>query len=144
MISTKITVRGDEVLLRLDHLPKKIREQVAGKFESIFLRMAGEMTARPPGKFLDKSYIQTGVERLGSQVIGFIEVEDKPGVYSIYPSKAPILKFVAKSGDLVRTRRVLNHPYLKGAPVVERYLLEQKPWVLEEIEDAIAEAIRAK
>lgn len=144
MISVKISVSGDEVLFRLDQLPKRIREEVGAKFQSIFLRMAGEITESPPGKYIDPMYIQSGVEQIGSQMIGFIEVQDKPGVYAIYPSKAKILRFVARSGDIVRTRRVLEHPFLKGVPIVERYLRENKPWVLEEIQDAVTEAINAR
>lgn len=137
-----VTIRGEEVLLRLDQLPRKIREEIRDKFtSSIFPRMTREILSGTPGKFIDPRYIQTGVEQIGSLVIGFLEVEDKPGVYAIYPDKARILRFVGKSGEIVRTRRVLNHPYLKGAPVVERYLLENKPWLVEEVQEAVVEAI---
>lgn len=144
MISTNITIRGDEVLFRLDQLPRKIREEVGKKFRGIFSQISQEITSRPPGKFIDPAYIQSGVEQIGSQMIGFIEVEDKPGVYAIYPSKARALRFISKSGELVQTQRVLNHPYLKGAPIVERYLAESKPWIVEEIEAAVIEAINAR
>ena len=140
----EIRVQADEVLFRLDQLPRRVREELAAKFQTIFARVESEIAANVPGKYIDPSYIQSGVDRLGSTMIGFVEIGDKPGVYAIYPTKANVLRFMSKSGDLVRTRRVLNHPYLKGAPVAERYLIESKPWVLEELNDAVIEAVNAR
>jgi len=136
-----VQIVGEEVLLRLDQLPKAIRQSVTRKFEAITARIESEMLAATPGRYIGKERVRSGVETLGGTLIGYVEVDDKPGEYSIFPSKQPILKFIAKSGDLVRTRRVLHHPFLKGAPVVARYLLENKPWIVDQIENAVIEAL---
>lgn len=140
MIDVRIV--GDEVLLRLDQLPRKIRQEVANKFrQEIFPRIEREITAKPPGKFIDPAFIQSGVDQIGSQLIGYVEIGDKPGVYSIlphgnYPLRNKPQGFVAW--------QVHNHPYLKGAPVVAQYLAEQKPWIAEDINAAVIEAINAR
>jgi hypothetical protein len=140
MIDVRIV--GDEVLLRLDQLPRKIRREIANKFrQEIFPRIEREITAKPPGKYIDPNYIQSGVEQLGSTLIGFVEIEDKPGVYSILPHGNYLLR--NKPQQFV-AREVHKHPYLKGAPVVARYLAEQKPWIAEDINDAVIEAINAR
>lgn len=141
MISIDLRVSGDEVLLRLDQLPRRVRQELTKKFEAIFARMEGEMLQGVPGKFIDPARVRSGTSAIGSLLIGYIEVEDKPGVYAIYPTKARVLRFLAKDGDWVHTPRVLLHPFLKGAPVVERYLREQKPWLYDMIEDAVIEAL---
>lgn len=137
----EITVYSDEVLFRLDQLPKKIRENLRLKFEVIFDEIKSDIFQGIPGKFLDPKYIESGITEIGSTVIGFMETTDKPGFYSIVPTKAKALRFVSKSGDLVHTRHV-NHPFLKGAPIVARYLLAAKPWILQGLEDAARDALR--
>lgn len=141
MINVTVQVSTGEVLLRLDQLPRRVRRALTDKMNDIIRLAKTDMLSGPPGKFIDSTYVKSGVETIGSLLIGFIEVEDKPGVYQIYPSKARILKFIAKSGDLVKTRRVLRHPFPKGAPVVERYLTENKPWIIDQVEDAVIEAL---
>jgi hypothetical protein len=135
-----ITVYADEVTVALDQLPRKIRENLKAKFEGIFTDVRQELAQTIPGKYIDPRFIQSGVEQIGSLQIGFIEAEDKPGFYVILPTKAKALRFIAKSGDLVMTKRVL-HPYLKGAPVVAQYLETKKPWILDQLEDAVIEAL---
>jgi len=137
----QITIYADEVLFRLDQLPRRIRSALREKYGEIFERVNEELFRGVPGQYLDPNFIETGVTEQGSLLIGWIESSDKSGVYSIFPSKANFLRFVAKSGDLVFTKRVLRHPYLKGAPIVERYLRESKPWILDMLEDAVVEAL---
>jgi hypothetical protein len=135
-----ITVYADEVLFGLDQLPRKIRESLGAKFQTIFADVRQELSQTVPGKYIDQRYIQSGVEQIGSLQIGFIEAEDKPGFYVILPTKARALRFIAKSGDLVMTKRVL-HPYLKGAPIVAQYLETKKPWIFDQLESAVIEAL---
>lgn len=141
MINIEVTVYPDEVVFNLDQIPRKLRQALDVKYREIFAELSDGFLASTPGKYLDPQTIQTGVENIGNTVIGFIEIKDKPGVYSIFPSKARVLSFLAKSGDHVLTSRVLNHPYPKGTPMVRRYLAEKKPWILEQLRDAIVEAI---
>jgi hypothetical protein len=135
-----ITVYADEVLFGLDQLPKKIHENLGAKFQTIFADVQQELSQTTPGKYIDPRFIQSGIEQIGSLQIGFIEAEDKPGFYVILPTKARALRFIAKSGDLVMTKRVL-HPYLKGAPIVAQYLETKKPWILDQLKDAVIEAL---
>jgi hypothetical protein len=137
----EITVYADEVLFRLDQIPRRIRLALHEKFEQIFATLRAELFSKVPGKYLDPGFIQSGVEDQGSLVIGFVEAQAKPGVYSIFPSKARLLKFVTKEGQLVFARQVTRHPYLKGAPMVERLLRESKPWILAELDAAVVEAL---
>jgi hypothetical protein len=114
---------------------------VKAKFEGIFSTVKTEIFEGIPGKYLDQRFIQSGIEQIGSLQIGFIEATDKPGFYSFGPKTKKALAFEAKSGDWVVTKRVINHPYLKGAPIVARYLEEKKPWILDQLEDAVIEAL---
>lgn len=136
-----VTVYADEILFRLDQLPKKIRGALETKYEEIFAELRERMFQNPPGKFVDPEYVQSGVEAQGSTLIGFIEAEDKPGTYPINPSKARALRFLTKDGTLIRTKHV-NHPFMKGTPIVERLLLESKPWILDQLEMGVEGAIR--
>lgn len=139
MIDIKITIRADEIQFRLDQIPKKLRAALHEKFVRIFETVSQELYRDAPGKFIDPRFIKTGVEDIGSLTIGFIEAENKPGVYSIFPSKGKVLRFISKSGEIVYTPRVLNHPYLKSAPVVARYLETKKPWIVEQLKSAAHE-----
>jgi hypothetical protein len=137
----EIRVYADEVTFGLEQIPKRIRENLKSKFEGIFSTVKAEVFSGRPGKYLDPKFIQSGIEQIGSLQIGFIEAEDKPGTYVIVPTKRRLLEFIGtKDGALVRTKLV-NHPYLKGAPVVARYLEEKKPWILDQLESAVIEAL---
>lgn len=139
MVEINITAYADELLLRLDNLPKRIREELREKFKFIFLRVELELFNKTPGQFLDKSYIQSGVTDIGSSVIGYIEATDKPGVYPIPMSKGKLIQLA--SGEKVWARQVLNHPYLKASPLVARAIEQSKPWIIEALEDAVEEAL---
>lgn len=142
MIKIDVKVQNEEVLARLESLPKRLREFLTAKMEAFLEGPARErLHSEVPGKFLDPKYVHADVQTLGSLLVGSIEAEDKPGVYGIVPTKASVLRFVAKSGDLVFTKRVRFHPFPKGAPVIERYFREHKPWLIEQTEDLIFEAV---
>ena len=138
MISVQIY--ADEVVLNLQQLPRRIRAALRAKFEQIFTEFRTEVFSKVPGKFLDQSYIKTGVTDIGSTVVGFIEGEDKPGTYIITPKTKAFLQFTTKDYGFVKTKLV-NHPYLKSAPMVERAILESKPWILDQLENAVIEAL---
>lgn len=136
-----VTVYADEVIVRLDQFPRKLREAIRSKLETmIFPKIRQDIFVGKPGQFLDPKTVKTSVEDIGSAggtVIGVFEAEDKRGVYGFGPKEKPYLKFIAKDGEIVRTKHVYNHPFPKTAPVVERVLAESKPWVIEQLEDAV-------
>jgi len=137
----KISIHADEVVLALDQFPRRIREALHQKFGVIFAEVRRGIADSRPGKYVDQKYIQSGIEDIGSTTIGFIEAEDKPGTYIIVPTKRRALEFIGtKDGALVRTKLV-NHPYLKAAPIVAAHLEAKKPWILDQLEDAVNEAL---
>ena len=138
MITVK--VYADEVLFRLDQIPKRLRAALQSKFESVFAEVTRQTFEGLPGKYLDPTTVQSGISQQGSLTIGFIESQDKPGLYLIYPTKARALRFIAKDGDLVYTKRVL-HPFLKSSTTVERSIAALKPWIEDQLEDALIEAL---
>ena len=138
MITVK--VYADEVLFRLDQIPKRLRATLQSKFETIFATVRQQAFEGSPWKYLNPAIIQSGVVEQGSLVIGYIEANDRDGKYPIVPKAAPYLKFVAEDGGFVKTKLVM-HPYLKGAPHIEQLLLESKPWIEDQLEDALIEAL---
>jgi hypothetical protein len=137
----EIRIYADEVVLGLARLPVRIREMVEQKMARVMDDVREQTFSKKPGVFVDSSTVQMGVTTHGNTVIGYIETTDKKGVYSILPSKARALRFIAKSGDIVHTKAVYNHPYLKGSKMVEQTLLEMKPWIIDTLEDAVVEAL---
>jgi hypothetical protein len=142
MININLTPYADELVLRVDNLPRKIQAAIREKFRYIFTEVEQELFSKTPGKFLDRQYIESGITEIGGTIIGYIEATDKPGVYSIIPTKAKVLRFVTKSGELIRTRRVYNHPFLKASPLVARLMEESKPWIVDQLEDAVIEGLK--
>ncbi len=139
MIEVRIQV--DEVITRLDQIPAKVRDAVQKKLTQVMSDLKPHLFEGIPGKFLDPSLISAGVETIGSTVIGYIEGQDKQGVYTILPTKAKILRFVSSSGELVRTRAVYRHPFLKSRPIIARFLDESKPWIVDQLEDTVIEGL---
>jgi len=135
-----VTINADEVILRLDQFPRRLREALRGKFSEIFSEFESSIFSKAPGKFLDPAYIRTGIGDIGNLTIGFIEATDKPGRYYIFPSKARALRFIARDGDIVFAK-VVRHPFLKSIPSVEHALSESKPWIVDKLEDAVIEAL---
>lgn len=141
-IRIDVTVRGTEAILRLDTLPKRLRKALLDKmYGAMAMARDDLLSGRPPGKYLDPQYVDAIVEQRGDVLVGTLRVADKPGIYSIFPSKASVLRFIAKSGDIVFTQKVLRHPFPKGEVAIERYFLEKKPWLIEQIEDTVFDTV---
>jgi hypothetical protein len=140
-IRIDVSVRGEEAILRLDSLPRRLREQLAQKMGSVLGTVRTDMLQGLSGKYLDPKYISVEVTATKDLLIGTLDAEQKPGFYTIVPTKANVLRFIAKSGDIVFTKRVSRHPFLSGAPVIERYFAENKPWLIEQIEDAVFDVV---
>jgi hypothetical protein len=142
MIRIDAKISGEEALVRLDTLPKRFRGLLEKKLQSFLeTKVKGGLLVGHPGRYLDPKYVGVDVTTIGSLLIGTLEGEDKPGVYSIFPTKARLLRFESKSGDIVFTKRVLLHPFPKAAPMIERYFRDNKPWLLEQVEDLVFEAV---
>lgn len=137
MISIKV-VGVDEVVFRLDQIPRRLREVLRTKFENIFSELTTQFFEGVPGKFLDPKQTQSGVTEIGSTIIGYIEYKDKEGVYGISPKNYPFL-YNRETGFFAH--QVFAHPYPKGASMIEHVLNESKPWVLEKLEDAFYEVL---
>ena len=136
----EIRIYDEEVILRLDQFPRKIREAMREKFSSaIFPQIREDITSRPPGKFLDLKNLETGVEDQGQSVIGFISYEDKPGTYPIIATKSALLHFFwNKIGRWIVTKEVA-HPFLKGTKIVAEELTSKHNWIIDELTTAVTE-----
>lgn len=136
-VSISVRVQGDEVIAVLNSKKRQLRDAITKKMETLISESLDQLREGKPGKYIDPSTLQHGVEGIGSQtIIGFIESTDKGGFYPITPNKANALRFIAKSGDLVFTKHV-SHPYLKSSRFVEQHLLQLKPWLEEQLVDAV-------
>lgn len=142
MIRIDVKVRNEEIFVGLETLPKRLREFLAAKLEAFLDGPARErLQGEVPGKYVDPRYIQAEVATVGSLLVGSLEVGDKPGVYAIPKEGKRLMRFVSKSGEVVFTRKVENHPFPKGVPIAERYFRDHKPWLLEQTEDLIFDAV---
>lgn len=138
----RVETHSDEITASLSKKTRKLRDVLDTKMQEVVDQVVDKLLTGLPGKYLDPSTIHHGVTGVGSMtIVGFIESDDKGGVYAIFPVKARVLRFIAKSGDLVFTKQVLNHPYLKSSKFTERKLTELKPWIEDQLYDAIIEAL---
>lgn|SRR5215471_8060773 len=135
-----VTVSADEVIAVLNSKRRRLRDAVDSKMQDIIDMTTDMLFQGKPGMYLDKSTITHGVTRSGNTTIGFVESTDKGGGYHIYPVNAKSLRFIAKSGDLVFTKHVFR-PYLKGSKFIEEHLIELKPWIEDQLEDAVIDAL---
>jgi hypothetical protein len=141
VIRIDVEVRGEEAIVRLETLPRRLRDFLEARLSTFLMTSATErLLSRLPGKFLDPRHVVTDVQTVGSLLIGSLEYIDKLGTYPIPRGAPSLLRFIARSGDIVFTRHV-DHPFLKGGPVIERYFRENKPWLIEQIEDFVFEAV---
>jgi hypothetical protein len=137
-----VRVYADEVILNLERLPQKIREAMEIKMARVIDDLRNQTFSKKPGSFIDPSTVETGVDVQGRYtVIGYIQTKDKQGYYSILPTKARVLRFWTTGGEKVFARQVYRHPYLKGERLVAETLMRLKPWIVEELEDAVVEAL---
>ena len=135
-----ITIQDQEVLVTLQKVTQKVLVAVASKLDSALVQVREDIFRSSAGKYLDPGTILAGVDQIGSAVIGFIEATDKPGLYLIVPSKARALRFISRSGELVHTRRVL-HPFMKSTPTLAQRMAGLKPWLEDQLYDALIEAL---
>lgn len=130
-----VRVIGEEVLLRLDQLPQAVRRRIVAKMGAIFAKMEEDILSHTPGRFFDKTFLLSGVATQGDTLIGYLEANDKPGLYSILPTKHAFLINRPKN---FFAREVHRHPYLKPEALhIETYLRDSKPWILEQITEAV-------
>jgi len=134
-MSIDVRVIGEEVLLRLDQLPQAVRRRIVAKMGAIFAKMEEDILSRTPGRFFDKAFLLSGVTSQGDTLIGYLEANDKPGLYSIFPVNKTYLINRPKN---FFAREVHRHPYLKPEALhIETYLRESKPWILDQISEAV-------
>jgi hypothetical protein len=142
MIRIDVNVVGEEAILHLESLPRRLRDYLTQRMEAFFEGPATDrLLSELPGKYLDPRYIHSEVATVGSLLIGTLTADQKPGFYPISPVRARVLKFVSRTGEIVFTRRVTRHPFLNASPVIERYFRENKPWLIEGVEDFVFDAI---
>jgi len=137
-----VNVVDTEALVQLRKLPRKIQTALMSKLDTMMSDVREGMFHGLPGKYLDPQTIQSGVVKQGAlTIIGFIESTDKTGHYFIEPTKTKLLKFLGeRDGTLVYTKHVW-HPYLKGSPYLARRMAELKPWIEDQLENALIEAL---
>lgn len=141
MISIDVRVQADEVIAVLSRKSQKLRTVLEDKMRDVMRLAESEFLEYGVGKYIDPSTVEWGIQGIGSQmVIGYLEARDKAGGYPIWAVNAKVLRFIAKSGDIVFTKRVFR-PYLKTSKFLEQYLIEMKPWLEEQLREAIEDAI---
>lgn len=141
MISIRVDVQAEEVLVRLDTLPRRLRGLIITKLTGVLDRAREEMLHDMPGRYLDPAYIQVDVGTAGSMLVGTLEATQKQGRYLITPKHARFLRFYwEKVGAHVAFPRV-NRQYMNPAPIVERFFREKKPWLIDQVEDAVFDAV---
>src|SRR6266566_3244175 len=114
----KLVVYDDEVMLKLEGLPRRVRDALHLKFERIFDQVRGDFFKATPAKFLDPSLAIMDVTDVGSSVLGYIEINQKDGTYTI-TAKSQALRFISKGGELL-FRKSVQHAYPKVGPTVAR------------------------
>lgn len=128
-----IRVYADEVTALAEKIPVAIREAFRAQFESIQESLASGAFTGIPRRYLDPNQMQSGVTELGALLVGYLEYEDKEGVYPIFPINHAMLINKAKN---FYAYAVFRHPYLHGATWIEQYLRSQTPWIEAELEAA--------
>ncbi len=142
-IRIDVSVRGEEAILRLDSLPRRLREQLTQKMRAALGTARTDMLDEVPGKYLAKELVTVEVQSVGDLLIATLEGKQKPGfIRPAYgPKTAGAMAFFAKSGDWVVTKRIYQHPYPDPKWSIEKYFRENKPWLIEQIEDAVFDVV---
>jgi len=139
-----VKFNADEVIAMINSKRRKLVTAVESKMGEVMERVADtflEGKTSKVGMYIDPRTIDWGVQKLGvKSILGYVESRDKGGTYVITPVEAKMLVFFAKSGDLVRTKLV-NRPYLKGSKFLPEHFLEMKPWIEDQLEDAVIDAL---
>jgi hypothetical protein len=136
-----IQVDDTDLLLRLDAVPRRIRAALRTKFEFIIDNIQTEFFKHTPGKFLDPSMNTMGIEEVSpTQIAGYVELNQKTGTYTI-TAKGRALRFIgARDGEVVM-RKYVAHPYPKVTRDLARQLIQLKPWIEDQLYDAVIEAL---
>src|SRR5215467_15920992 len=121
-----IRFNADEVIAVINSKRRKLRTAVEAKMKDVVQQTADlflDGQTSKVGLYIDPKTVEYGVTGLGSStVIGYVEANDKSGGYDIYPVNAKFLVFIAKSGDIVRTKHVFR-PYLKTSKFLPEHLI---------------------
>jgi antitoxin (DNA-binding transcriptional repressor) of toxin-antitoxin stability system len=144
-LEINVTVHG-EVVARLDAVPAKLRAALDAKFrsefEEIYHQAIGVFSG---GKYSTSSEVEHGVDSIGSTLIGFMEpittkaqVQEFGGqsYYEIFPTKARVLRFIGRSGEVVFRPRVF-HPPVRG----KHYIAETIAAALPHLRTVLVEAL---
>lgn len=158
MISLSVKIVDQELLVNLETLPRRLHEAVKSKLESEIALLRTKVEENLSGKVLNSktgallSSLVSGVEQLGSLLIGFVAVESSDpkveayamaheyggkGYYEIVPVHKAILRFETKGGNIVFA------PYVYHPPAAERsYLRSALHEMQSEIEAGLSQAIQ--
>ena len=134
-LDINVTVHN-ELLARLDAVPKKLRAALESKFrEGIDDIYHKSISILSGGKYSSTEEVQYGVEVQGNLLIGYIEpitiktqVQEFGGktYYEILPTKAKVLRFIGRSGELVFAKRVF-HPPVRGKHYISETIANELP-----------------
>jgi len=160
VISIDIKVIDQELLVKLDKLPERLHEAIRVKLVEgvaelrlkVIENLTGKVLNSKSGRLVES--LVSGVEELGSTLIGFVAIESADakvkayaeaheyggkGSYEIVPIQKKILRFIGKSGDIIFA------PYVYHPPAAERSYLRSALWEMApEIEEQINAAIQAE
>lgn len=128
MISIRVT-GTNEILARLDQVPKRLRKAVTEKFNVLMTELAEKAIAQFP-KSVGADEFTYGVDQVGGSLLsGYVETltakagaieSGGKGYYEIVPSKATLLSFIgAFDGKRIAV------PYVFHPPMVgKQYILQ--------------------
>lgn len=141
----RVTIHN-ELLVRLDEVPVHLREVIQSKFSVLM----GELYRKAirqlsNGKYEATDEVEYGVEHQGQLMIGYFEpktvkaqVQESGGTrwYEIIPTKANVLRFLGKSGEIVYTKRVF-HPPAAGKHYLRDTIARELSYLSEELREAL-------
>jgi hypothetical protein len=115
--------------IHLRKLPGRLRREIRAKVRAILETIQAQADRVKPGMYIDKSFINAGVEQYGNDIVGFIEVRNKSGYYSFGVKNARVMFFVSSEGKPIYTTFVYKHPYFKYSSYYQALIDQQKPWI---------------
>lgn len=161
MIGLRLRIIDEELIVNLKGLPERVQVALEEKMGSLMTQLRLKVVENLSGKVLNTksgalaSSLVSGVDRLGSTMVGYVEVASTDskvqlygqvheyggkGFYEIVPVQKKILRFIGKNGEVVFA------PYVYHPPATERSYLrsalhEMAPEIEAELSDAIKEAM---
>lgn len=158
MINLQVKIVDQELLVNLERIPQRLHAEIEEKLESLISELRLKVQENLSGKVLNTksgallSSLVSGVEKLGSLLVGFVAVEPTDskveayamaheyggkGFYEIVPVHKLILRFEGKSGEIIFA------PYVFHPPAAERsYLRSALHEMAPEIEAGLHQAIQ--